>query len=141
MSITSLPFTSRAADPVSRRAMHPVLLALLVALPIALAMSWARTVTIWRTGTFFDTDDAMRAVQLRDWMAGQGWFDLTATRLDPPAGVFMHWSRVVDVPLAILRNARPASCSPSPFRLLSSPPWRARPASWQARSQPFRRPC
>ena len=102
MSITSLPFTSRAADPVSRRAMHPVLLALLVALPIALAMSWARTVTIWRTGTFFDTDDAMRAVQLRDWMAGQGWFDLTATRLDPPAGVFMHWSRVVDVPLAIL---------------------------------------
>ena len=102
MSITSLPFTSRVADPVSRRSMHPVLLALIVALPIALAMSWPRTVTIWRTGTFSDTDDAMRAVQLRDWMAGQGWFDLTATRLNPPDGVFMHWSRVVDVPLAVL---------------------------------------
>ena len=102
MSITSLPFTSRAAAHVPGRAMHPVALALIVALPIALAMSWPRTVTIWRTGTFFDTDDAMRAVQLRDWMAGQGWFDLTAHRLNPPDGVFMHWSRVVDVPLALL---------------------------------------
>ena len=54
------------------------------------------------TGAFFDTDDAMRAVQVRDLMAGQNWFDMTQARLDPPAGVFMHWSRVVDVPLVIL---------------------------------------
>ena len=102
MSITSLPFMSRAVDLGPRRASHPVLLALVVALPIALAMSWPRAVTIWQAGTFFDTDDAMRAVQLRDWMAGQGWFDLTAHRLAPPDGLFMHWSRVVDVPLAVL---------------------------------------
>ena len=27
--------------------------------------------------TLADTDDAMRLAQLRDWLAGQGWFDLT----------------------------------------------------------------
>lgn len=45
------------------------------------------------------TDDAMRLVEVRDLLAGQGWFDLTQHRLDPP-GMLMHWSRVVDLPLA-----------------------------------------
>jgi hypothetical protein len=55
-------------------------------------------------GSVFDamsTDDAMRLVQVRDWIGGQGWFDLFQHRLDPP-GVSMHWSRVVDIPLAAL---------------------------------------
>jgi hypothetical protein len=47
------------------------------------------------------TDDAMRLVQVRDLISGQGWFDLFQHRLDPP-GASMHWSRVVDVPLAAL---------------------------------------
>ena len=47
------------------------------------------------------TDDAMRLVQVRDLIGGQGWFDLFQHRLDPP-GASMHWSRVVDVPLAAL---------------------------------------
>src|SRR5450759_4858232 len=47
------------------------------------------------------TDDAMRLVEVRDWIGGQGWFDLFQHRLDPP-GASMHWSRVVDVPLAAL---------------------------------------
>jgi hypothetical protein len=54
------------------------------------------------SGGVFDamsTDDAMRLVQVRDLISGQGWFDLFQHRLDPP-GVSMHWSRVVDVPLA-----------------------------------------
>jgi hypothetical protein len=56
------------------------------------------------TGGVFDamsTDDAMRLVQVRDWIGGQGWFDLFQHRLDPP-GASMHWSRVVDVPLAAI---------------------------------------
>ena len=77
-------------------------LALLVGCPLALFMSWPRIVEIWQTGSFFDTDDAMRMVQVRDWLAGQAWFDLVAHRMDPPAGVPMHWSRVVDVPIAAL---------------------------------------
>jgi hypothetical protein len=55
-------------------------------------------------GGVFDamsTDDAMRLVEVRDWINGQGWFDLFQHRLDPP-GASMHWSRVVDVPLAAL---------------------------------------
>ena len=43
----------------------------------------------------------MRLVEVRDWINGQGWFDLFQHRLDPP-GASMHWSRVVDVPLAAL---------------------------------------
>jgi hypothetical protein len=61
-----------------------------------------RLAEVWRTGAFFDTDDAMRMVQVRDLMAGQGWFDLTAWRLDPPQGMVSHWSRLVDAPLVAL---------------------------------------
>jgi hypothetical protein len=56
------------------------------------------------SGGIFDamsTDDAMRLVQVRDLIGGQGWFDLVQHRLDPP-GASMHWSRVIDVPLAAL---------------------------------------
>ncbi len=74
----------------------------LIVFPLALLLSWPRMVAVWQTGIFYDTDDAMRMVQVRDWMAGQGWFDLVAHRLDPPAGTLMHWSRIVDVPLAVL---------------------------------------
>lgn len=54
---------------------------------------------VWTTGTFFDPDDAMRLVQVRNWLEGQGWFDLRVLRLNPPEGVFLHWSRLVDLPL------------------------------------------
>src|SRR6202163_2066417 len=56
-----------------------------------------------KSGVFdaMSTDDAMRLVEVRDLIAGQGWFDLMQHRLDPP-GVSMHWSRVIDAPLAAL---------------------------------------
>lgn len=55
----------------------------------------------FRTGVFdaMSTDDAMRLVEVRDLIAGQSWFDLVQHRLDPP-GASMHWSRVIDGPLA-----------------------------------------
>jgi hypothetical protein len=53
---------------------------------------------------FPDTDDAMRIAEVRDFLAGQGWFELTQTRLDPP-GVVMHWSRLVDLPMAVMIKA------------------------------------
>tara|TARA_R110000782_G_scaffold78293_5_gene156136 strand:+ start:126207 stop:128156 length:1950 start_codon:yes stop_codon:yes gene_type:complete len=49
-----------------------------------------------------DTDDNMRYLQVRDWLAGQGWFDLRQYRLDPPTGANIHWSRLVDLPIAAL---------------------------------------
>ncbi len=48
-----------------------------------------------------DPDDTLRLVQVRDLLAGQGWFDLVQHRINPPAGVTMHWSRIVDAPLAL----------------------------------------
>ncbi|MBB5704811.1 hypothetical protein [Sphingopyxis panaciterrulae] len=48
-----------------------------------------------------DTDDAMRMAQVRDLLAGQGWWDLTQYRVNPAdGGVLMHWSRIVDAPIA-----------------------------------------
>ena len=49
---------------------------------------------------FGDPDDALRMVQVRDLLGGQSWFDLHQYRLAPSAGVVMHWSRLVDAPLA-----------------------------------------
>ncbi len=47
-----------------------------------------------------DTDDAMRLVEVRDLLAGQDWYDLTQHRLNTPYGASMHWSRLVDAPIA-----------------------------------------
>lgn len=49
-----------------------------------------------------DTDDNIRFVQVKDWLAGQGWYDLRQYRLDPPEGADIHWSRIVDLPIAAL---------------------------------------
>jgi hypothetical protein len=51
---------------------------------------------------FLDADDMLRLVQVRDLLAGQGWFDLHQYRIDPPAGTPMHWSRLVDLPIAMV---------------------------------------
>lgn len=49
-----------------------------------------------------DNDSLMRLVEVRDLMAGQGWFDLHQYRLGPDGGIVMHWSRLVDWPIATL---------------------------------------
>lgn len=49
-----------------------------------------------------DNDDAMRMVQIRDLIAGQGWFDMWQYRLGPDGGTSMHWSRLIDAPIALL---------------------------------------
>ena len=49
-----------------------------------------------------DPDDALRLVQVRDLIAGQGWWDVTQHRINPlGGGGLMHWSRIVDAPLAL----------------------------------------
>lgn len=47
-----------------------------------------------------DTDDNMRIMQVRAWLHGQGWYDLRQYRLNPPYGANIHWSRLVDLPIA-----------------------------------------
>ncbi len=77
-------------------------LAILGATAFSFAIDHSKLAAVWRTGAFFDTDDAMRMVQVRDLMAGQSWWDLVAHRLAPPQGMLSHWSRVVDAFLAPL---------------------------------------
>lgn len=48
-----------------------------------------------------DTDDNMRISQVRAWLNdGQGWYDLRQYKLNWPEGANIHWSRLVDLPLA-----------------------------------------
>lgn len=63
-----------------------------------LAIAW-NAIADWKMG---DPDDQLRLVQVRDWLAGQSWWDITQYRMNPPDGGPMHWSRLVDVPIAAL---------------------------------------
>ena len=47
-----------------------------------------------------DTDDNMRMMQVRALLEGQGWYDLRQYRMNPPDGANIHWSRLVDLPIA-----------------------------------------
>ena len=49
-----------------------------------------------------NSDDFTRLAEVRDLMGGQGWFDLMQYRLGSAPGVEMHWSRLVDAPIAAL---------------------------------------
>ena len=52
-----------------------------------------------------DTDDATRLVMVRNLIHGAGWYDQLFTRLQPPQGVYMHWSRLVDGGLFLTNRA------------------------------------
>lgn len=64
-----------------------------------------------------DTDDNMRLMQVHAWLHGQGWYDLRQYRMNPPAGFDIHWSRIVDLPIAGLIVL---------FRLFTSESWAER---------------
>jgi hypothetical protein len=52
-----------------------------------------------------DTDDNLRMMQVRGLLSGQDWYDLRQHRLNPPFGADIHWSRLVDLPIAGLKLA------------------------------------
>ncbi len=51
---------------------------------------------------FPDPDDLLRLLQVRDWLAGQSWFDVHQYRINAPQSLAMHWSRLIDPPLAFI---------------------------------------
>ena len=97
--MSDLSSTSSQAALKQQLGVNPNVLMPVLWLAATVAIAWPSI----NRGVFdaMSTDDAMRLVQVRDWIGGQGWFDLFQHRLDPP-GASMHWSRVVDVPLAAL---------------------------------------
>jgi hypothetical protein len=86
-----------AAQKVQRGAHPKILISVLF-----LAASVTLAVPAIKGGVFnaLATDDAMRLVEVRDLIGGQGWFDVFQYRMDPPGGTSMHWSRLIDAPLA-----------------------------------------
>lgn len=76
----------------------PMLLLWLVVSALLIWFSWDRIVS--RGG--WDPDDQLRLVQLRDFLGGQSWFDTTQYRMNTPEGAPMHWSRLIELPLAIV---------------------------------------
>ena len=66
---------------------------------LLLVVNWNAIATL----RFPDPDDTLRLIQVRDLLAGQRWFDTMQYRIDAPGGgVAMHWSRLVDLPLALV---------------------------------------
>jgi hypothetical protein len=64
-----------------------------------------------------DTDDNMRIMQVRALLHGQGWYDLRQYRLNPPFGSNIHWSRLVDLPIAgLILGLRPFLGGPAAER-------------------------
>lgn len=72
-----------------------------IALAVSLTVSLLLLSAYWRAGGGVnDSDDAMRLVLVRDLLSGRGWYDQWIGRLQPPLGVYMHWSRLLDGALA-----------------------------------------
>ncbi len=88
----------RPTDLLSRRWLTIVGLLWLVGCAIFIVARWKQI--YWFS--LGDTDDNMRLMQVRAWLNGQDWYDLRQYRLNPPEGANIHWSRLVDLPIAAI---------------------------------------
>ncbi|CDX46281.1 conserved membrane hypothetical protein [Mesorhizobium sp. ORS 3359] len=90
-----------------------LVLALLAAL-LALAVdAWTGFGQLTDAGG--DNDNLLRLVEVRDLLAGQGWFDLHQYRMGLEGGFVMHWSRLVDAPIAAIVLAASALTGSRPL--------------------------
>jgi hypothetical protein len=84
----------------------------LAALALAITLVTAWTLRDWHNLSALrlpDTDDVMRLQQIRDWLGGQRFSDLSQHRLGAGPGLAMHWSRLPDlVPGAIIAALAPS---------------------------------
>lgn len=99
MSDRSFPRdTGQTAAPLLSRLLPAVVLYSVVAAAVALAFFLPGATDY--VGA--DNDDVMRLVEVRDFLGGQNWFDLIQYRLGLDGGTLMHWSRLIDLPIATL---------------------------------------
>ena len=76
----------------------PILFVWLLVSAVLIWSGWTQIITL----SGWDPDDQLRLVQLRDFLAGQSWFDTTQYRMNAPEGAPMHWSRFIELPLALI---------------------------------------
>ncbi len=108
-----------SSDRLGTRLLPTVCLYSLIVIALLLA-SWIRE---GMPAVGRDNDDLMRLVQVRDFLAGQGWFDLHQYRLGLDGGTLMHWSRLVDLPIASLIRLFSLVASPERAELLAVITW------------------
>jgi hypothetical protein len=89
-------FQRRALSLLEDRWRWPVVLAWLGFCAWFIVQKWVQI----RYFGLGDTDDNMRIMQVRGLLHGQGWYDLRNYRMNPPYGANIHWSRLVDLPIA-----------------------------------------
>ena len=72
-----------------------------------------------------DTDDAVRLVSVRELLAGAPWFDTTLPRIGAPEALVSHWSRLIDLPLAVLIGTLTPLFGPERAELATRAAWPA----------------
>src|SRR5690606_13928480 len=76
---------------------------------LTILVVWAVIATILCVNAFTNADgltlygdNAMRMVTAEQLLDGQGWQDLIQYRDNTPHGLTLHWSRLLDAPLAVM---------------------------------------
>lgn len=93
---------------------------------LALALIAARAlVTTWPLMPDYlgDMDDATRLMQVRALLAGAPWYDTWTPVMGGKAGMLSHWSRLVDLPIALLLTFFKAFTSQASAELLTRAVW------------------
>ena len=99
--VTGRDGAERLASIAGRAARMPILLWVLLATLVMAAIGIANNHATLRID-YGDPDDALRMVQVREFLGSGHWFDTTISRLGGPEGMLSHWSRLIDLPLALL---------------------------------------
>lgn len=98
MASTALPIPPESGVATQTPLWRTILLLWLGLSALVTAIHWPNITNV----VFPDPDDTLRLIQVRDWLAGQNWFDVHQYRMNPPLGGPMHWSRLVDIPIAAM---------------------------------------
>jgi len=100
LATSALPARAVGQTAATGKGSWPVRVVIMwLVLSAMLLMVYAPAIAAERFG---DPDDALRLMEVRDLIGGQGWFDLHQYRIAAPEGVLMHWSRLVDMPIAAM---------------------------------------
>ena len=77
----------------------------LKAFAILAAVALAQATAFLKGASGLDNDSLMRMAMVHDLIGGQGWFDPMQYRMGLEGGFAMHWSRLMDAPLAAISLA------------------------------------
>lgn len=80
----------------------PFVITMALALFLVLLDAVVSSLDLWGNFAEQGNDDIMRLLSVRDWIAGQGWYDVAQYRALPPEGVSLHWSRYIDLGIAAI---------------------------------------